>query len=60
MIVANNTRQMRIVNVRGAIYIRLEDVALYIRDLGSTEETDVRNRLDQASREVEKLGAVIK
>ncbi len=30
-------------------YLRVEDVADFIRSLGATEETDVRNRLNQAA-----------
>jgi hypothetical protein len=35
--------------VRGVRYIRVQDVASFIRKIGETEETDVRNRLDQAA-----------
>jgi hypothetical protein len=41
-----NARYMR---VNGVIYFRAEDVAAYVRSLGSTEETDVRNRLNEAA-----------
>jgi len=40
----------RVIDVKGAKYLRAEDVAEYVRNLGSTEETDVRNRLDQAAK----------
>lgn len=41
--------QLRYVIVRGVRYIHEEDVALLIRELGSGEETDVRNRLNQGA-----------
>jgi hypothetical protein len=41
--------QLRFVTVRGVRYLRIEDVAAFVRDLGGTEETDVRNRLDEAA-----------
>lgn len=40
----------RFVEVRGVRYLRLDDVAAFLHALGSTEETDVRNRLDEAAR----------
>jgi hypothetical protein len=43
------TRKLRFVEVRGTRYIRAEDVAEYIRELGETEETDVRRRLSLAA-----------
>lgn len=41
---------VRYVDVHGVRYLRLEDVAAFVRELGSSEETDVRNRLDEAAR----------
>ena len=41
---------MRFVTVKGAVYFRAEDVANFVETLGATEETDVRNRLRQAAR----------
>lgn len=46
--------QFRYVTVRGVRYLRVEDVALFVRDLGSTEPTDTRNRLNEAARNLEK------
>lgn len=40
---------IRTVVVQGNTYIRVEDVAEYIRECGSGEETDVRNRLKHAA-----------
>lgn len=40
---------MRCIMVKGVVYYRDEDVAEYLRTLGSTEETDVRNRLNEAA-----------
>lgn len=42
----------RYVDVRGARYLRVEDVATFLRELGGSEETDVRNRLDEAARNI--------
>ncbi len=39
----------RFVNLRGVKYLRLEDVAKYLRLLGTTEEADVRDRLNAAA-----------
>ena len=39
----------RFVEVRGEKYLRLEDVAAFVRELGGCEETDVRNRLCEAA-----------
>lgn len=41
--------KFRSVTVQGTRYLRLDDVATYVEMLGSTEETDVRNRLQQAA-----------
>ena len=45
----------RYVDVRGARYLRLEDVATFIRELGGGEETDVRGRLDEAAKHLQLL-----
>lgn len=41
--------QMRFIDVRGERYLRLTDVMTFIRELGGGEETDVRNRLNEAA-----------
>lgn len=41
--------KIRYLPFRGAVYLRDEDVAEFIVDLGSREETDVRNRLNEAA-----------
>jgi hypothetical protein len=46
---------LRYVVLRGVRYLRAEDVAAFLRELGSTEETDVRKRLDEAARNLEKM-----
>lgn len=46
---SNEKINLRFVDVRGNRYIRIEDVALFIVNLGSGEETDVRNRLNEAA-----------
>lgn len=48
--------QVRFVMVRGVSYLRAEDVAEYIRRLGSTEETDVRTRLNEAASNLAQTG----
>jgi len=40
---------IRHVVIKKAVYLRVEDVAEYIRELGGSEETDVRNRLKKAA-----------
>ena len=45
----NERADIRFIKANGAIYLRLEDVALFIVNLGSCEETDVRNRLNEAA-----------
>jgi hypothetical protein len=42
----------RYVDIRGVRYLRLEDVATFLRTLGGSEETDVRTRLDEAARRI--------
>jgi hypothetical protein len=42
----------RFVEVRGVQYLRLDDVATFLRELGGTEETDVRNRIEEAARRI--------
>ena len=39
----------RVVTSRGAAYLHAEDVIAYIRRLGGSEETDVRDRLNRAA-----------
>lgn len=46
------TFPFRYVTVRGVRYLRLEDVATYIRELEGGEETDVRNRLKEAAHQI--------
>jgi hypothetical protein len=45
----------RTVTVRGVVYLRAEDVAEHLRELGATEETDTRRRLNEAAENVRKL-----
>lgn len=42
--------QLRFVDVREVRYLRLEDVAAFICELGGGEETDVRWRLEEAAK----------
>lgn len=46
--------QLRVIEVRGVRYVRIEDVAEYIREIAATEETDTRNRLLTAAQHLEK------
>jgi hypothetical protein len=48
--------KVRTVNIRGAVYIRAEDVANYIREFASTEETDVRTRANTAADNLLNIG----
>jgi hypothetical protein len=45
---------MRIVTVKGVVYIRAEDVAEYIEDMAGCEETDVRTRFEADAENVRK------
>lgn len=40
---------IRFKTVHGVRYLRAEDVAKFIAELASTEETDVRNRFNEAA-----------
>lgn len=42
--------QVRFVRFEGITYLRAEDVAAYLREVAGAEETDVRNRLNEAAR----------
>lgn len=44
--------QVHTVTVRGEVYILAEDVASLIEELGATEPTDTRNRLDKQARNI--------
>jgi len=41
--------QLRVIEVNGHRYLRIEDVAAFVRELGGGEETDVKNRLEEAA-----------
>jgi len=49
--------KFRIVVAHGVRYLRFDDVATFIRELGSGEETDVRNRLNEAARRITLAGS---
>lgn len=40
---------IRTVQINGVSYVRTEDVAKYLRELGAAEVTDVRNRVEAAA-----------
>jgi hypothetical protein len=41
--------QLRVIEVNGHRYLLIDDVAAFVRELGGGEETDVRNRLNEAA-----------
>lgn len=41
---------LRFIELNGSKYVRVDDVAAFINELAATEETDTRNRLQQAAR----------
>lgn len=42
--------KMRFVTIKGVKYLRIEDVVNFIREMaGAEEETDVRNRFNEAA-----------
>ena len=45
---------IRHVNIKGITYLRAEDVVSYIQEIAATEETDVRNRLNEAANNLRK------
>jgi hypothetical protein len=45
---------IRHVHANGTTYLRLEDVVSYIREIAGSEETDVRNRLNEAANNLTK------
>lgn len=45
-------KEIRFVRVGGVVYLRAEDVADFITELGATEETDVRTRLEAAAHNI--------
>jgi hypothetical protein len=45
----------RTVRIGERIYVRVEDVAYLIREFGSSEETDVRNRANELAANLERL-----
>lgn len=46
---SNDNLNIRYVCVREVSYLRAEDVIEYLRECGSGEETDVRNRFKKAA-----------
>lgn len=50
------THDTRYVTINGIRYLHQDDVASYIRKLGSTEETDVRLHLEKAADNLMKVG----
>lgn len=52
----NDNFPMRFILKYPSLYIRKEDVVNYILELASTEETDVRIRLEEAAANLDKVG----
>ncbi len=50
-----DTRNVRLVTVRGVRYLRLEDVADMIYEMAAAEEVDVRKRFQDFSRNLHGL-----
>jgi len=48
----------RLVRANGSIYLRKEDVIEYLLWLAAGEETDTRNRLEEAAKKIEALGSI--
>ena len=48
--------QFRYVEVRGTRYLHVDDVAAFVRELGGSEETDVRTRLLKAASNIIRAG----
>ncbi|MCI0562344.1 MAG: hypothetical protein MN733_27990 [Nitrososphaera sp.] len=46
---SENVVNVRSIRANSTVYIRVEDVVAYLRGLAATEETDVRERLNQAA-----------
>lgn len=47
---------IRFVKANGTVYLLAEDVANYIRNIAGGEETDVRNRMNEAANNILKNG----
>lgn len=48
--------QMQFVTVKGKVYIAKESIAEYILEIAGGEETDVRDRLEEAVRNLNTIG----
>lgn len=48
--VTKERADVRFVLVKGVRYLRADDVATYLAGIAATEETDVRNRLNEVVR----------
>lgn len=49
-----NPKNIRLVKVHGVIYLHVNDVVELLNDFASSEETDVRNRLNELIRNIRK------
>lgn len=51
----NEIRPLRLVRCKDGIWLNSKDVADYLSDLAATEETDTRERLEQAARNIRNM-----
>ena len=49
---------IRFISLKGTTYLKRVDVVEYLRELAATEETDVRNRIEEASKLLDEVGNV--
>ena len=47
--------QIRLIRANNNLYLRKEDVVEYIRNMAATEETDCRNRLEEAAANIQRM-----
>lgn len=47
-------KQVRFLEVKGVRYLCAADVSDYVREIAASEETDVRNRLNEAANNLQK------
>ena len=50
----NNKSYIRFVTVNGKRYLFVDDVAVAIKEVAATEETDTRNRLNKLANNIQK------
>jgi hypothetical protein len=55
MCTGSDKRDIRYIVIKGTTYVRLGDIISYVEEIAATEETDVRNRLRQATSNLQKI-----